>query len=245
MKIAVRMDDITPDMNWENFRFFQKLFEEVGITPLLGIVPDNRDENLHKEEAHEDFYEVMKDLQKQGWVLSMHGCHHIYSTKKGGIFPLNNFSEFAGVSYIEQKKMLEEGKRKLAENGIVTDIFMAPAHSYDKNTLRALKELGFTKITDGFGKKPYTYKGLSFYPISFQLSRSLKQKKGYTTMVLHANTITEKDKERYIKIFREHGKDMISYAEYLNVKAVRQSIIGRWKEYWMAKIKFLLVNMKG
>lgn len=245
MKIAVRMDDITPDMNWENFRFFQKLFEEAGIEPLLGIVPDNRDENLHKEELHQDFYEVMKDLQKQGWVLSMHGCHHIYSTKKGGIFPLNNFSEFAGVSYTEQKKMLEEGKQSLLNNGIVTDIFMAPAHSYDKNTLRALKELGFTRLTDGFGKKPYTYKGLTFYPISFRLDKSLKQKSGYTTMVLHANTITEKDKERYTRIFKEHGKDMISYSEYLEAEAEKRGLLGRGKEFIMAKVKFLLTSMRN
>lgn len=245
MKIAVRMDDITPDMNWENFRFFQQLFEEVGITPLLGIVPENKDENLHKEKAHQDFYEIMKELQSKGWVLSMHGCHHIYSTKKGGMFPLNNFSEFAGVSYIEQKKMLEEGKRKLAENGILTDIFMAPAHSYDKNTLQALKELGFTKMTDGFGKRPYAYKGLTFYPISFQLSRSLNEKEGYTTMVLHANTITEDDKKKYKKIFKEHGKDMISYSEYLQEEAVKRSFFGRWKEYLMAKIKYLLVRLKS
>lgn len=245
MKIAVRMDDITPDMNWDNFRFFQKLFEEVGIKPLLGIVPDNRDKNLHKEEPHQDFYEVMRNLRKQGYVLSMHGCHHIYSTKKGGIFPLNNFSEFAGVSYTEQKKMLEEGKRSLEENGIVTDIFMAPAHSYDKNTLRALKELGFTRITDGFGKRPYTYKGMTFYPISFQLSRSLKQKSGYTTMVLHANTITEKDKERYSKIFREHEKDMISYSEYLEAKAKKRNCFGRCTEYLLAKVKFLLTSIRN
>lgn len=245
MKIAVRMDDITPDMNWDNFYFFQRLFEEAGIKPLLGIVPDNRDENLQREESHQDFYEIMRNLQKQGWVLSMHGCHHIYSTKKGGMFPLNNFSEFAGVSYHEQKKMLEEGKRKLEEKGIVTDIFMAPAHSYDQNTLRALRELGFTKLTDGFGKRPYTYKGLTFYPISFQLSRSLKQKNGYTTMVLHANTITEKDKERYIRIFREYGKDMISYSEYLEEKAVKRKVFGRGAEYMLAKLKFWLAGMRS
>ena len=45
-KIAVRMDDITPDMNWDNFYFFQELFRETGITPLLGVVPDNRDPKL-------------------------------------------------------------------------------------------------------------------------------------------------------------------------------------------------------
>lgn len=243
MKIAVRMDDITPDMNWDNFRFFQELFEQAGIQPLLGIVPDNRDDNLHCEEAHADFYEEMKSLQSKGYCLSMHGCYHVYSTKKGGMFPLNNFSEFAGVSYTEQFRMLQEGKRKLEEKGIVTDMFMAPAHSYDSNTLKALKELGFTRLTDGFGKRPYRYKGLTFYPISFQLSRSLKKDAGYTTMVLHANTITEKDKERYRNIFREHGKDMISYSEYLQVQPVKRGCLGHVAEYLMAKIKFLLTTV--
>ena len=74
-KIAVRMDDITPDMNWENFRFFQGLFDKAGITPLLGIVPECRDEKLHCGNPHEDFYEVMRKLKGRiflchTWLLS-------------------------------------------------------------------------------------------------------------------------------------------------------------------------------
>ncbi len=245
MKIAVRMDDITPDMNWENFRFFQGLFKEAGITPLLGIVPDCQDEHLHCEPEREEFYKEMLALQSEGYCLAMHGYQHVYSTKKGGIFPLNNFSEFAGVSYNEQKDKLAAGKEKLKAHGIVTDIFMAPAHSYDANTIKALKENGFTKLTDGFGEVPYCYKDMTFYPISFQLSKSLKKESGYTTMVLHANTITEKDKERYRKIFKEHGKDMISYSEYLQVAPVKRGFFGHMLEYMLAKAKFLLVKLKG
>lgn len=244
MKIAVRMDDITPDMNWENFYFFQNLFEEAGITPLLGLVPENRDENLKCEAPHKDFYNVMAELQKKGYCLAMHGCYHIYTTKCGGLFPLNHFSEFAGVPYEKQKKMLAFGKEKLAEYGIVTDIFMAPAHSYDKNTLKILKELGFTKITDGFGKKPYRDRGLTFYPISFRLSSSLKQKKGMTTMVIHANTVTEADKKRYSRIFRQYGQDMISYSEYLKERPVKRTILGRTGERIAAQTKFLLTSLR-
>lgn len=243
-KIAVRMDDITPDMNWENFVFFQKLFKETNIKPLLGIVPDNRDKKLHCEKAHKDFYEVMKNLEKEGYSLAMHGYHHIYTTQSGGIFPLNNYSEFAKVSYDRQKEMLMLGKEKLKEHGIETDIFMAPAHSYDSNTLKALKETGFTKITDGFGKAPYRYKGMTFYPISFQLSRSLKQKEGVTTMVIHANTVTEAEKERYVRIFREYGKNMISYSDYLKIPPVSRNIFGRVGEYLLAKCKFILVRIR-
>lgn len=243
-KIAVRMDDITPDMNWDNFIFFQKLFEKAGITPLLGIVPENRDPKLRCMAAREDFYEVLRSLEDQGYSLAMHGFHHVYTSKSGGMFPLNDYSEFAGLSYDKQKKMLMHGRDKLQQHGIETDIFMAPAHSYDYNTLQALKETGFTKITDGFGKKPYLYKGITFYPISFRLSRGLRQKNGVTTMVIHANTVTEEDKERYIRIFREYGKNMISYSDYLRMEPVNRNIFGRLGEYLLAKCKFVLVRMR-
>lgn len=245
MKIAVRMDDITPDMNWENFRFFQGLFQEVGITPLLGIVPENRDAKLSIEAPHGDFYEFMKKLQAQGYCLAMHGCYHVYTTGRGGLFPLNNYSEFAGISYEKQKELLAVGKARLEEQGIKTDIFMAPAHSYDKYTLRALRELGFTKMTDGFGKAPYRYRGLTFYPISFMLSRSLKQQRGATTMVIHANTVTEQEREKYRKIFREYGQNMISYREYLEMEPEKRGLFGRAAEYLLAKMKHVLVRMHG
>ena len=46
MKIAVRLDDITPDMDWQRFYAFKALLDKYQVKPLIGIVPDNRDENL-------------------------------------------------------------------------------------------------------------------------------------------------------------------------------------------------------
>ncbi len=245
MKIAVRMDDITPDMDWENFNFFLDLFEKAGISPLLGIVPDNRDKNLRRRSVNEDFYELMKSLEKKGFCLAMHGCYHVYTTESGGLFPLNNFSEFAGLPYEEQKELLLHGKEQLKEKGIETDIFMAPAHSYDENTLKALIELGFTKMTDGFGSKPYTYNGMTFYPISFRLGSSLKKKSGATTMVIHANTVTEADKAWYKRIFEEYGKNMISYSDYLKIEPVKRGSIGRLGESLLARVKRFLVSLRN
>lgn len=244
MKIAIRMDDITPDMDWEKFDFFQTLFEQARVTPLLGIVPCNQDSNLQKNEPREDFWDRMIRLQKKGYVIALHGCHHVYQTMDGGMFPLNNFSEFAGRSYEEQKADLKQATDVLNAHGICTDIFMAPAHAYDKYTLKALKELGYTKITDGFGNTPYVWENMIFYPISFMLSRSLKKNSGYTTIVIHANTVTEEDQERYRQLFASYGKDMISYNEYIKVKPVNRSIAGRMVEYIMAKCKFILVKIK-
>ena len=82
MKISIRMDDITPDMDWENFRFFQKLFEENKVMPLIGIVPENMDDNLKKDVPREDFFEEIRQLEKKGYCIAMHGCNHLYCTDK-------------------------------------------------------------------------------------------------------------------------------------------------------------------
>lgn len=267
MRIAVRLDDITPDMDWERFFRFKALLDCYQVKPLIGVVPDNRDENLMKarppeaagnrkdgkalpagggkEKIPEDFWAYVKELKKQGWVIAMHGLHHVYSTDKGGLFPLNNFSEFAGVPYERQKEMLMEGKRRLAEKGIDTDIFMAPAHSYDNHTLRALKEAGFTCLTDGFGSMPYYWKGLKFYPISFQLGSTLKKSQGYSTMVVHTDTVSEEDLKRYKGYLESKESQWISYREYLAQPGKKRGILGRWKEYILAKGKYFLVKLKS
>lgn len=245
MKIAVRMDDITPDMDWEKFLAFKEILDRAGICPLIGIVPDNRDENLHRAKEAGDFWEYVKELQKNGWCIALHGMQHRYTTKQGGLFPLNRFSEFAGVSYERQKEMLQEGTAVLKQHGIETDVFMAPAHSYDKNTLRALRELGYTRITDGFGRRPYAWKGLTFYPISFLMSRSLKKKNGYTTMVIHANEISKEGMARYEKLFSEQNDKFISFDVYLKQTPVKRGFFGHCKEYLLATAKRWLVKMKG
>lgn len=159
MKIAIRMDDITADMNWKNFLALKELFDRHGICPLIGVVPDNRDENLRMDPPREDFWEYLGKLRGQGWVIAQHGQYHRYTTQKGGCFPLNRFSEYAGVPYEKQKSMIEEGKKILEEKGIRTDIFMAPGHTFDRNTLKALRECGFRYLTDGFGKHPIPGRG--------------------------------------------------------------------------------------
>lgn len=251
MKIAVRLDDIAPDMNWERFLKFKELLDRYQVKPLIGVVPDNKDENLSDGDEKDcplgtgGFWEYLKALQKEGWVIAMHGCYHRYTTNRGGIFPLNNFSEFAGLPFDKQRELLRHGKECLEGKGIETHIFMAPAHSYDKNTLKALWETGFTALTDGFGQKPYCFGGLTFYPISFRLADTLRKEKGYSTMVVHPATVSEEDLKRYEEYFQKSGADWISYQEYLAVKGTERGFSARVKEYLMAKGKGLISHMRG
>lgn len=244
-KIAIRFDDITEDMDWNKFRRMESLLEQYQVKPLLGLVPDNQDPNLKKGGPHPDFAAQLQLWQQRGYSFAVHGLHHIYSTKSAGLFPLNAFSEFAGVSYEKQKEMLQRGKRLLEAKGIVTDIFMAPGHSFDKNTLKALKEVGFRYVTDGFGAIPYSRSGLIFLPIAFRKGKDVARKDGYTTVVFHTNSMTETDFVAAEKMFEAHASDFISYTEYLQVSPVSRSIFGNWKEYGMATVKRLLVKGKA
>ena len=248
IRIAVRLDDITPDMDWERFEKMKELLDRYGIKPLIGVVPDNRDGMLQGPDVSagsaEEGWRRIRALREEGWTVAMHGFRHLYTTKKGGCFPLNRFSEFAGLPFEQQKAMLTEGREILAGQGIETSIFMSPAHSYDRNTLRALKETGFTAVTDGFGSRPYRWMGLMFYPISFQLSRTLRKKEGFSTMVIHPGTAGEKELKRFETYFSDPAVEWISYETYLQQDPVRAGALSRCMEYGMATGKRLAVSLR-
>lgn len=254
MKIAVRMDDIVPHMDWERFLAMKELLDAHGIRPLIGVVPDNRDEQLDRKEKNkvqglpltepgEDpetfFWRYIRQLQEEGWSIALHGYQHLYTSQSGGLFPLNLFSEFAGVEAEKQREMIAAGRKILESHGIHTDLFMAPAHSYDRHTLAALQAEGFHRITDGFGRRPYRRSGMIFYPIAFRLKSSLK-KKGVTTMVLHTNTMSDRELEECGRIFS--SEEMISYDAYLEMEPCQRGLAGCLGEYLMAAGKRWLVQ---
>ena len=141
--------------------------------------------------------------------------------------------------------MIAKGKEQLANWGIETDIFMAPAHSFDRNTLKALKKNGFSYVTDGFGKKPYIRKGLVFLPIAIKQSDCYKNTEGYTTLVYHTNTMEEKDFERCKKIFEDNKEKLIPYKEYLEQLPRKRNLFGKLWEYGMATLKHILVGLRA
>lgn len=245
LKIAVRLDDITPDMDYEKFYKMKQILDTYQIKPLIGVVPFNEDKNLMRSPKMEDFAGFLQGLTNEGWVVALHGYEHLYSTSKGGLFPLNHFSEFAGLSFEKQDEMIAKGKDRLASWGIATDIFMAPAHSFDKNTLKALKKNGFVYVTDGFGKKPFVRNGLIFLPIAIKQSDCYKDTEGYTTLVYHTNTMDDKDFERCKKMFEDNRESLISYEEMLKQTPRKRGMFGNIWEFGVATCKHLLVKLRA
>lgn len=245
MKVTIRIDDITPDMNWDNFNKVMGILDSYKIKPLLGIVPNNQDSTLSLNTTSPDFVNVICALQRRGVTLSMHGATHVYTTKKGGIFPLNHFSEFAGVPIEKQREILTKAKNQMQEWGIDTDIFMAPGHTFDGNTMKVLKELGFRYITDGFGINPFERNGMVFLPIALQKSKAFREKDGITTIVLHVNAWKAKEFEQFEEMLKMHQKDFVSYETWFSKSVDKTTIYRNIYEYLAATGKRILVGLKN
>lgn len=244
MKITVRLDDITPDMDWDKFERFKKVLDEHDVKPLIGVVPDNKDEKLSCGPVHEDFWTYVKELQNSGWVVALHGFNHIYTTKEPGIFPIGGKSEFAGLPYSAQDDMLREARRIFVSHDIRTDIFMAPSHSFDKKTIKSLKKNGIHRITDGFGTMPYSRYGMTFYPIAVKKSSSIKDTRdGYTTFVYHVNTMNDKDFDNFRQLFDK--ATVVSYSELLGVDPIERGVFGNLCEYITAKTKYIVMTLRN
>lgn len=274
MKTAIRLDDITIDMDWDRFRRIEKILDKAEIRPLVGVVPACKDPKLNRLSDSESWSVEVRDsvpqdiasftaflqaIRKKGWVIAVHGYEHLYRTKCGGIFPLNGYSEFAGCPYEDQLGRLSLAMKVMQELNIDTDIFMAPAHSFDGNTLTALYEVGIRSITDGFGSFPYrrrvkyhdpgdsgTKSGfIDFYPIAVKRSDCISDKTGYTTMVLHTNTMTDEDIESFDRMIRDHRDHFIDYMEYMRIPVSDRTRIAGILEYLTCVTKRVLVRLRG
>jgi predicted deacetylase len=189
-----RMDDITPTMDWGRFESLMNLFMKNSIKPLLGIVPDNRDPNLNRQCANPRFWDEMRSLHNSDAIdIAQHGYQHTLIPRPGAALLKSHcgtyeLSEFAGESYHDQVFKISEGQKILHSHGISTSYWMAPNHSFDQTTLRALSDLGFTAVSDGVSLFPYTSCGLVFVPQ--QTWRPRWMPLGVQTICLHSNTIT-------------------------------------------------------
>ena len=58
--LLIRMDDIAEHMNWKLMNKCETLFDKYNIRPLLGVIPNNKDEKLHIYEKKENFWQKVR-----------------------------------------------------------------------------------------------------------------------------------------------------------------------------------------
>jgi predicted deacetylase len=233
-RYIIRMDDITPTMDWDRFWALLRLFNKHRIKPLLGIVPDNRDPNLDCQSPYPRFWETMRTLGERGFVeFGQHGYQHSLTIKPGAALLRATHgttvikSEFAGYSYSDQLNKIQEGQRLLKAQGINTSYWIAPNHSFDHTTLKALHASGFSAVSDGISLYPYEHLGLIFIPQ--QLWKPKWMPTGVFTICLHTNEIRNREIQRLRQFLRNpvrftsFGHEVSTYKAQ-SVKAVANSL---------------------
>lgn len=140
-KCIIRLDDASDHMDLKKWKRMERILDKHDIKPIFGIIPNNGDTSLVSlYEWNPDFWELMHSWIGKGWIPAMHGYEHRYITKEGGLNPVNKRSEFAGLPYEEQASKIRISWNILLDHGIKPDIFFAPSHTFDENTLRALAD---------------------------------------------------------------------------------------------------------
>lgn len=164
-KYIMRLDDAAEKMDTEKWNRMEQLLDKYSIKPLVGVIPICKDPMMDKYEKDNVFWDKVHRWMDKGWTIALHGHEHVYCTKDGGINPVNKRSEFAGLPLDEQKRKIREGVNVFREHGIEPDVFFAPSHTFDDNTLKALyEESSIRIISDTVAYKTYFYNGFTFVP---------------------------------------------------------------------------------
>ncbi len=241
MQYLIRLDDITPYMDRRKFEAVREVLDRYGIKPVIGVVPLCRDKTICADEdacySEEEFRALTKELADNGWTVAQHGTYHVYETEDSGLLGINDFSEYAGLSYEAQYEKLKAGREELSKQKLGSDLFMAPGHSFDRNTVKALRALGFTAITDGLYKRPYIRDGVLFVPCTLVAYNRIK---GTDTICLHPNLMDDKDVEALDRFIAEHRDEAIAFdEEYLRGISVRYSIFTHLYERYALSVRNL------
>lgn len=217
----LRLDDASDYMNIEKWKRMENLLDEYNIKPLVGIIPENQDPTLvGVYEQDPLFWDKANRWKRKGWELALHGCNHKYITEEGGMNPVNKRSEFAGVPLDEQCKKIQTGIGMFRKHGLEPRIFFAPSHTFDRNTLEALKkESNIRIISDTIANNVY-YQD-EFYFIPQQSGRVRKLPFKVCTFCYHPNMMTDADFDGLETFLKE---TQLNFASVQDIKVDKRSM---------------------
>jgi len=182
-------------MNWENLGAVEAVLDRYGVRPILAVIPSRRDPKLAMGPTRDDFWQWVRQKQSGGWHIGLHGFEHLYHSSDAGILPFHRQSEFAGLPYEVQRDKIAQAVDILGTQDIKPTIWVAPGHSFDYETLRALRDASDIRmISDGIAVLPYSEAGMLWLP----QQRFVFSRVGYgvETICLHTNWMTPAEVER-------------------------------------------------
>ena len=209
-KYIMRLDDACPHWDVEKWNRIESILDSHGIKPLVGLIPLVEDPDLVRYPEDGTYWDRVDGWRNKGWELALHGCTHVYATEDGGLNPVNKRSEFAGLPLNEQREKISRGVSELAGRGIHPRVFFAPSHTFDSNTLEALRsESDIRIISDTVALAPYSKYGFTFVPQQSGSVRSLRMP--VVTFCYHPNIMDESDFSLLESFLSQNGDKFIAF----------------------------------
>ena len=245
-KYLLRLDDSCSTQKKEIWDEIEKILDKLGIKPIVAVIPFNKDKNLFIDPEDDNFWEKIKGWEKKGWEIALHGHSHVYHkvNKNDLVFPFYNRSEFACLDLKKQCTLMKESYEHFLKNNIKPNIWIAPSHTFDKNTLIALKNSTEIKyVSDGIALEPFKFMDLVFFPQ--QLWEPKKKLHGIWTICIHPNSMDKRSLSKFKEIISDqffNGKFINTYQAKYYLKNF--SIISYLYSYLFWKFRFFKVNIK-
>lgn len=207
-------------MNWGVWAQVEKALLEFQVNPILAVVPDNQDKVLNVCDANKNFWNEVRTWQQRGWTIGVHGYQHRFVTRDAGIVGINEFSEFSGLAYEEQSYNLRCALEIFEREGVKPEVWIAPGHSFDKTTVKALRFSGIKYISDGLYLFPWLDPlGVLWVPQQFWKFRWMPL--GVWTVCQHFNSWTANDISKLRSDLKRFRPRIVDFRDVVNLYAER------------------------
>lgn len=237
----IRLDDACEFMDVTKWNRMEEILDQYSVKPLVGIIPSCEDTKMKGVYAKDElFWKRVDRWKRKKWTIALHGFEHLYISNHGGINPLHNRSEFAGVPLEAQKEKIKKGLNILSAHDISPTVFFPPGHTFDENTLKALAEESDIKVvSDTISSSVYYYKGFWFVPQ--QSGRCRKIPVRIATYCFHPNTMQEKNFAE-LESFLNKNKKLLT--DFSNIDFSNKRKMGIYDRL-LKRAYFLLRRMRG
>lgn len=240
-KYLIRLDDACPYMNKKRWKEVEDILDRYSINPLVGIIPNNQDPQTMIESEDMGFWEKAIEWQRKGWSMALHGYNHCYETNSGGINPIHNRSEFAGLPYEKQYEKIKKGYQIFIDHNIVPTFFFAPSHTYDENTILSLQAASPIRlICDTFSRYPFKDKhNFTIVPCQMGKFRDIPFS-GYWIFCFHPNTMGNEDLSSFEDFIRINLDKFLNFSSLplheIKSKSILDTILAK-SYYFFRTIK--------
>lgn len=227
-KYIIRLDDACDTSNLAKWNKIEEILDNFGISPIVAVIPDNKDQTLNHDPSNPAFWKMVKRWEEKGWSIAMHGYQHTFHVvnRKRLVFPYYDRSEFGGLSLEEQKNKIRSSLKIFRKNKIEPRLWVAPAHSFDEMTLRALAdETQINVVSDGISFATFYRNG--FYFIPQQLWSIKKKRFGIWTVCLHPDTMMDEDFDKFrLDLSNESVRNNMVQVDDIELIKKGKSILG-------------------